>query len=172
MNISVDAVAEPEWIWLGGVAAVEPLRLSHLGDRGVLPLGQQSLVSTSLGQCLHRGRIRACRDRGAGGRRARPLSHEMLTHDGWNGAPPGKVLECILAPYEGSPRRIAVDGLPVHLASVVVVKLGHAFHELAADAAKYGAFSVPEGVVEVGWTLPGAGSGFWGPCGANMAGRR
>ncbi len=39
------------------------------------------------------------------------------------------------------------------LAPNAVVTLGLAFHELATNAAKYGALCVPEGGVEVTWTL-------------------
>jgi two-component sensor histidine kinase len=48
---------------------------------------------------------------------------------------------------------VMVTGPPVRLAPNAVVTLNLAFHELATNAAKYGALSAPEGHVEVTWTL-------------------
>ena len=86
-------------------------------------------------------------------------SHEMLAQGGWDGAPLRKVIERALEPYEGMPGRIVLDGLPFRLASAAVVSLSLAFHELATNAAKHGALSVPEGRVEVTWMRRRAESG-------------
>ncbi|MFC7739338.1 HWE histidine kinase domain-containing protein, partial [Roseomonas sp. GCM10028921] len=77
--------------------------------------------------------------------RALARSHEMLAQGGRDGAPLAKVLERALAPYEGPPGRVVLEGSPVRLASAAVVKLSLAFHELASNAAKYGALSAPGG---------------------------
>ncbi|SHI99354.1 PAS domain S-box-containing protein [Roseomonas rosea] len=80
-------------------------------------------------------------------------SHEMLAHGGWDGAPLRKLVEHALTPHRHGPGRVAIEGLPVRLASAAVVKLSLAFHELTTNAAKYGSLSVPEGAVEVTWSL-------------------
>ncbi len=49
--------------------------------------------------------------------------------------------------------RVAVSGPVVHLPARSVPALGLAFHELATNAAKHGALSVPEGRVDVTWQL-------------------
>ena len=41
----------------------------------------------------------------------------------------------------------------MHLSPKRALALGMAFHELATNAARHGALSVPGGRVEVGWTL-------------------
>ena len=85
--------------------------------------------------------------------RALARSQDMLAQGGWDGAPLREVIERALEPYEGPPGRTCVNGLPLRLASAAVVKLSLAFHELASNAAKYGALSVPEGGVEVIWSM-------------------
>ena len=48
---------------------------------------------------------------------------------------------------------MAVAGLPLLLAPPAALMLNLAFHELATNAAKYGALSVPGGRVEIGWAV-------------------
>ena len=63
------------------------------------------------------------------------------------------VVEQTLRPHDGAPARVAAAGPPVRLAPNAAVTLNLAFHELATNAAKYGALSVPGGLVEATWTL-------------------
>lgn len=58
----------------------------------------------------------------------------------------------ILAPYKATPEAVAVEpGGPVNLAVGTVQAIGLVLHELATNAAKYGALSVPGGQVRLGW---------------------
>ena len=50
---------------------------------------------------------------------------------------------------------LEVEGPPVSLAASQASNLGLAVHELATNAVKYGALSVPEGRVTLGWTVAG-----------------
>ena len=79
-------------------------------------------------------------------------SHDLLIRSDWEGAPLAEVVERALLPY-GSSDRVKPSGPPVHLPASVVEMLGLAFHELATNAAKYGALSVPDGEIEVRWSL-------------------
>ena len=54
---------------------------------------------------------------------------------------------------------IKVEGSEFHLSPDAVQNLGMAFHELATNAAKYGALSVKTGTVTVGWNVVAAESG-------------
>jgi len=79
-------------------------------------------------------------------------SHDVLIRSGWEDAPLRDVIEGALAAYSGEPGRIAVEGLPVLLAANLVMTVSLAFHELATNAVKHGALSVPDGSVNVAWT--------------------
>jgi two-component sensor histidine kinase len=85
--------------------------------------------------------------------------HSLLAEGGWSGADLRALAERELAPYApiggdgGTARRAAVslDGAPVPLAPAAVQPLAMVLHELATNAAKHGALSVPSGTVEVRW---------------------
>jgi PAS domain S-box-containing protein len=79
-------------------------------------------------------------------------SHDLLTRGRWEGAPLAEILHRTLAPYSGS-GHVQMDGMPVWLAADIVEMLNLAFHELATNAAKYGALSTPLGHVDIRWTL-------------------
>ena len=80
--------------------------------------------------------------------------HDLLTLDNWEGASFEGVLRRALRPWREQGRtRFKVEGPAVHLDTKRALALGMAFHELAANAAKYGALSNATGVVRVNWTL-------------------
>ena len=80
--------------------------------------------------------------------------HDLLTLDNWEGASFEGVLRRALRPWREQGRtRFKVEGPAVHLDTKRALALGMAFHELAANAAKYGALSNASGMVKVSWTL-------------------
>jgi PAS domain S-box-containing protein len=63
------------------------------------------------------------------------------------------LLQTILAPYIGSePGRLVMDGPAVAIGQHAVTRFALVLHELATNAAKYGALSVPEGHLHVSWS--------------------
>ncbi len=79
-------------------------------------------------------------------------THDLLTQTSWEGAYLRDVLDTELSPYGGdSPRRYKLLGPDLYLPSQVVLALGMVGHELATNAAKYGALS-RGGHVTVSWT--------------------
>lgn len=80
-------------------------------------------------------------------------SHDVLVRADWDEAPLRELIESALDPYGGEPGRITVDGPPVLLAANLAVTVSLAFHELATNAVKHGALSVPQGSVTVSWTV-------------------
>ena len=71
-----------------------------------------------------------------------------------------EVLRATLEPYMGADAsRVTLDGPPLRLPVKSVTPVGLIAHELATNAAKYGALSRPEGRVEIGWTLEAGGAG-------------
>jgi two-component sensor histidine kinase len=49
--------------------------------------------------------------------------------------------------------RFSLDGDPLFLPAKLAVSLALSLHELATNAAKYGAFSSPRGLLQVSWTV-------------------
>jgi two-component sensor histidine kinase len=82
-------------------------------------------------------------------------SHEVLTREGWTGADLGELVALALAPHETTPsgRRCSVEGPLLRVPPRLAVPLAVALHELATNAARHGALSVPEGRVAVRWRL-------------------
>ncbi|HEY1940859.1 MAG TPA: HWE histidine kinase domain-containing protein [Roseiarcus sp.] len=79
-------------------------------------------------------------------------THDLLTRGEWQGAPLRDIVEAELAPYQDETHtRWRCEGPAVRLAAKSALALGMAFHELATNAAKHGALSVPSGHVEVSW---------------------
>ena len=85
-------------------------------------------------------------------------THQMLVDTGWATVALGDLLEAHLEPYQNSDNAcVSLSGPPVTLSSRQTQSLGMAFHELATNAAKYGAFSDAQGRLEVNWSIDGDG---------------
>lgn len=79
-------------------------------------------------------------------------SHDSLVKNHWEGAMLKDVVEAQLRPFVGrASTQLAIDGDPVMLKPKATEVLSLALHELATNAAKYGALSSPRGLVEVRW---------------------
>jgi two-component sensor histidine kinase len=78
-------------------------------------------------------------------------THDALTGSRWQGAALRSMLQTEFAPF--APGRIDLIGEDVVLPPQSALPLGMVFHELATNAAKYGALSVAEGRVSVTWSL-------------------
>jgi len=77
--------------------------------------------------------------------------HNVLTHASWEGADLDEVLRIELSPHGAD--RFHLEGPVVRLSAQQALTFALVTHELATNAAKYGALSVPEGRVEVVWSL-------------------
>lgn len=77
-------------------------------------------------------------------------AHNLLASSHWRGTDLQALLEQELRPYQGHYR---LSGAPVRLRPELVQPLALVAHELATNAAKYGALSVPHGCVSVTWRL-------------------
>lgn len=78
-------------------------------------------------------------------------THNLLTQSHWEGADLRAILEHETEAY--GPARISLNGPGVPLEPPIALSLGMIFHELATNAAKYGALSTPEGRLLVDWAL-------------------
>jgi two-component sensor histidine kinase len=81
-------------------------------------------------------------------------AHDLLTAESWHGARLSDVVASTMAPFETVRRpQISRSGPAVWLTAQRALALSIALHELATNAVKYGALSVPEGRVTIRWTV-------------------
>ncbi|WP_230279764.1 CHASE domain-containing protein [Croceicoccus sp. Ery15] len=86
--------------------------------------------------------------------RALSATHDLLTQSEWGTTPVRSVIEVEMAPYaQGRDAVVEMNGPHVELAPNDALSMGLAIHELATNAAKYGALSTADGKVEVDWDL-------------------
>jgi two-component sensor histidine kinase/CHASE1-domain containing sensor protein len=84
--------------------------------------------------------------------RALSATHDLLTQSDWGTTPIRAVVDAELAPYlHEDDQRVEVVGPHVELAPNDALSLGLAVHELATNAAKYGALSAAKGHVKIAW---------------------
>jgi PAS domain S-box-containing protein len=84
-------------------------------------------------------------------------AHDVLTRESWEGADLTEVAAAALRPYETA--RFTLDGPACRVGPRAALAISMALHELATNAAKYGALSAPGGQVSLSWT-PDGGSGL------------
>jgi two-component sensor histidine kinase len=78
-------------------------------------------------------------------------AHDQLSREGWQHADLRSVIAGVFAPYGSG--RIALEGQNVMVPPKVALTLAMVLHELATNAAKYGALSVPSGELTLSWHL-------------------
>ncbi|WP_058744372.1 MULTISPECIES: PAS domain-containing protein [Sphingomonas] len=83
---------------------------------------------------------------------------DVLTGTSWRSADLCEVATRALAPHGAIGERILLDGPRVNLKAEVTVAFALALHELATNAAKYGALSNDSGTVTFGWDIAGKGA--------------
>ena len=84
-------------------------------------------------------------------------AHSLLSESRWRGANIVEIIQEELAPYRAPTfDRVRISGNSLSLEPSTAQALGLALHELATNAAKYGALSLPSGGVEVAWELKDA----------------
>lgn len=86
-------------------------------------------------------------------------AHDILTDGAWAGTELGAVIANAVEHHAGGSKRIHLSGPDVTIAARPALTLTLTLHELATNAAKYGALSVPEGRVHIVWRIePGPDS--------------
>ena len=86
-------------------------------------------------------------------------AHRLLASGGWTSATMRELAEATLEPYGGEAPSYSLSGPDVHLPSKTVMDLTMVLHELATNAAKYGALAVPEGRVDLKWQVTDQANG-------------
>jgi two-component sensor histidine kinase len=79
--------------------------------------------------------------------------HSLFVETRWIGAELSAIAIQELAPYsEKDERRVRIDGPQVLLEPDAAQAVAIALHELATNAVKYGALSVPDGRIDLNWS--------------------
>ena len=86
-------------------------------------------------------------------------AYELLSRGGWQEVSVADLLNIQLAPFAAEGNRCKLEGEKVMLTANAALALGLVFYELATNATKYGALSVPDGHVDVSWRLERKGEG-------------
>ena len=86
-------------------------------------------------------------------------AHDILTRENWETADLRDIVATCIGPFEPEKgARFDVQGPGLRVSPKAAVALAMALHELATNAAKYGALSVDQGRVAVTWSLAGGDS--------------
>jgi two-component sensor histidine kinase/PAS domain-containing protein len=78
-------------------------------------------------------------------------AHDLLTDRSWSGADVAALVARAVAPFAAD--QINIDGPSLDVSPSQALALSLALHELATNAAKYGALSLAEGRVELRWKV-------------------
>jgi PAS domain S-box-containing protein len=81
-------------------------------------------------------------------------AHDVLTQENWEGADLHDIVDRAISPFTGAGEaRFEISGPPVRLNPRQALALSMALHELATNAAKYGALTTEPGRVDVAWRV-------------------
>ena len=86
-------------------------------------------------------------------------AHDLLTRESWEAVDLRDVIAEAAASCTSREHEVTIEGPPVRLSPKTAVTFAMAIHELCTNALKYGALSVPEGRVEVRWSVEEGESG-------------
>jgi two-component sensor histidine kinase len=107
-------------------------------------------VLQSIATQTFRSASRAEREKFEGRLGALAEAHNLLSQEKWQGAELREVIARVLQPY---PERVRMFGPQVPLSPRLAVVLSMIVHEIATNAAKYGALSNDTGTVAVDWEI-------------------
>ena len=81
-------------------------------------------------------------------------AHDLLLQVSWANASLLDTVRGATKPYEDQgAKRFSIDGPDIGITSGAVIALAMTFNELCTNTTKFGALSVPEGRVEIAWTI-------------------
>ncbi|MEZ5817121.1 MAG: PAS domain-containing protein [Hyphomicrobiaceae bacterium] len=88
------------------------------------------------------------------------VSHDLLVHGNWAGVSLRVLVREHLKPFtSNSDRSVDIEGPDITVTPAAAQNLGLALHELATNAAKYGALKATGGKLRIFWTVRGGESG-------------
>jgi two-component sensor histidine kinase len=111
-------------------------------------------ILQSIAAQTFRSASRPERDKFEGRLRALAEAHNLLSTEKWQGSELQDVVGRVLQPYLlSNPERVRMFGPKVPLAPRLAVVLSMILHEIATNAAKYGALSNETGTVSLDWEI-------------------
>ncbi|MGQ0683535.1 sensor histidine kinase [Bradyrhizobium sp.] len=111
-------------------------------------------ILQSIAAQTFRSASRTEREKFEGRLRALAEAHNLLSIEKWQGSDLQDVIDRVLQPYAiNDPRRVRMFGPKVPLAPRLAVVLSMILHEIATNAAKYGALSNDSGTVTLDWEI-------------------
>lgn len=147
--------------WFGTNTDITELREAEQRQQALLDELNHRVKNTlsivqSLAQQSMRGAstLEVSREKFTGRLLALSQSHNILAREVWQGASLKEIVEGSLPAFiaADNPDRIQIHGPAVRLGPTVAVTLGIIFHELATNAAAYGALLAENGKVAVTWS--------------------
>ncbi|TNC14435.1 PAS domain S-box protein [Methylobacterium terricola] len=166
--ISGEAIEDEQGATVGAVVAV-----SDIGDRKAAEAQQDilnrelshrlkntlTLVQSIASQTLRNApSLDAARDALAARLVVLGKAHDILLAGQTDSACVDRVVQEALGLHDDTGRRFRVTGPSLFVGPSAALSLGLMLHELATNALKYGALSVPNGCVTVDWTVEGTGA--------------
>jgi two-component sensor histidine kinase len=85
-------------------------------------------------------------------------AHSLLSDEKWESADMRSIAQNVLEPFAGEPGRVRLSGPDVRMPPSQALMFSMILHELATNAAKYGALSSPAGRLHVDWYRDPKGS--------------
>jgi two-component sensor histidine kinase len=85
-------------------------------------------------------------------------AHALFVESHWEGAELTRLVALELSAYQTGGGRVQIEGQEIMLDPTVAQALAVTVHELATNAAKYGALSTPGGKLRMAWSLSPEGS--------------
>ncbi|QHL90358.1 PAS domain-containing protein [Sphingomonas changnyeongensis] len=82
-------------------------------------------------------------------------AHDLLTREQWEGATLAELVRRATGPVAPGSNRLRAAGPHAELTPKAAVAVVMALHELSTNAVKYGALSLPDGRIDIGWRLDG-----------------
>ncbi len=111
----------------------------------------QAMVNQTLRGLPERGLVRALEERII----ALSKAHDLLVQQSWSAAPITAIVAKVVELHGAE--RFAVAGPHLLCGAKATLSLSLLLHELATNAVKYGALSVPDGSIDLVWRIDGAG---------------